>query len=98
MGIAPITNLIPLSQTRTIKAELEPAPMERVENSARTGDETYSPSKGKSGRGSEDDAEEDGGEDASFEGTLEAAESEPASEDTTQPSASSEPRPISFFA
>jgi hypothetical protein len=33
--------------------------MERVENSARTGDETYSPGGGKSARGSEDDGSED---------------------------------------
>ena len=59
MGIAPITNLIPLSQTRTVQAGLDVLPMERVENSARTGDETYSPSNGKSAGGSEDDSSEE---------------------------------------
>ena len=98
MGIAPLTNLIPLSQAGKIQGKLEPAPMERVENSARTRDETYSPSKGKSGRGSEDDAEEDGTEDVSFEGSLDDAESESASEGAAQPSVPSEPGPISFFA
>ena len=57
MGITPIVNLTPL--TRSIEPDLEPLPMARVENSARTGDETYSPSNGKSARGSEDDATED---------------------------------------
>jgi hypothetical protein len=98
MGIAPITGLIPLSQARTVKTDLEPVPMERVENSARTGDESYSPSNGKPGRGSEDDAEEEGPEDASFESTMEEAEKQPANPSTAQPSESSDPLPISFFA
>ena len=59
MGISPISNLTQLPQSRSVGSELEPPPMERVENSARTGDETYSPSNGKSSRGSEDDGSED---------------------------------------
>ncbi|HEY6848843.1 MAG TPA: hypothetical protein VI320_21920 [Terracidiphilus sp.] len=55
MGIVPITNLIPLPTSRAIPAGLEPLPMERIENSARTKDEAYSPSGGKSARGSADD-------------------------------------------
>jgi hypothetical protein len=88
MGIAPITNLIPLSQTRTIKSELEPMPMERVEDSARAGDETYTPHKGKSSRGSDDDAEDE------LEGMDEEAGGESASPETP----GSEARPINFFA
>jgi len=89
MGIAPITNLIPLSQARAPQATLEPLPMERVENSSRTGDETYSPSNGKSAGGSEDDSAEE--EMDSFE----LASDEEAFDD---PVAAGEPRPISFFA
>lgn len=59
MGITPITNLIPLPTGRVIPSGLEPLPMERIENSARTGDEAYSPSGGRSARGSSDDALED---------------------------------------
>jgi hypothetical protein len=60
MGIGPITNLAPLPLTGSIASDLEPLPMARVENSARTGDETYSPSGGKSAGGSEDSgADED---------------------------------------
>jgi hypothetical protein len=55
MGIVPITNLIPLPTGRAIPSELEPLPMERIENSARTRDEAYSPSGGKSARNSADD-------------------------------------------
>lgn len=85
MGIAPITNLIPLTQTRTVKTNLEPVPMERVENSARTGDETYTPSKGKSSRGADDDSED--------ELTEEATE-----ESSPEPGSTSVPGPVSFFA
>jgi hypothetical protein len=46
--------------------------MERVQSSPRTGDETYSPSGGRSARGSEDDAADDestGSEDEPGDGT-----------------------------
>jgi hypothetical protein len=55
MGIVPITNLIPLPTGRAIPAGLEPLPMERIENSARTKDEAYSPSGGESTRNSADE-------------------------------------------
>ena len=58
MGISPISNLPPLAITRTSESVMEPLPMQRVENSARTGDETYHPSKQKSSRGAEDSSEE----------------------------------------
>jgi hypothetical protein len=54
---------MPLPLARSIQADLDPLPMERVESSARTGDETYSPNGGKSGRGSEDNASKDDLED-----------------------------------
>lgn len=59
MGITPITNLLPLPQARNVERGIEPLPMERVENSSRAGDETYSPSQRKPSRGSEDDASDD---------------------------------------
>ncbi|MGA2046661.1 MAG: hypothetical protein ABSG96_03170 [Terracidiphilus sp.] len=89
MGIAPITNLIPLSQTRTVQGTFEPVPMERVENSARSGDETYTPNNGKSAGGSEEDSSEE--EQDSFE--LASGE-----DSTDKSSAPDETRPISFFA
>ncbi len=89
MGISPITNLTQLPQPRSIGSELEPPPMERVKNSARTGDETYSPSNGKSARGSEDDGSED-----EFVDLPDEAEPE----SSTQPTATSPTSQVSFFA
>jgi hypothetical protein len=63
--------------------------MTRVENSARTGDETYSPSGGKSARGSEDDSSED-----DFVELLEEDEAESASQQIAITPTSQ----ISFFA
>lgn len=91
MGITPITNLMPLSVARAIQPDLDPLPMQRVENSPRTADETYSPSNRQSARGSADDAS-DG----------DAAEDEIAGESANEPanpsSEASQPGPISFFA
>jgi hypothetical protein len=89
MGITPITNLTPLPVARAMQADLDPLPMERVENSARTGDETYSPSNGKSARGSEDDASEE---------DLDDFADEPSDESTIPSSKVNQPRPISYFA
>ena len=88
MGITPITNLTPLPVSRLAPAALEPLPMERVENTARTGDETYSPSNRKSARGSEDGANED---DLDVEIEFE-------DEARAVPSPAGEPRQVSFFA
>jgi len=66
--------------------------MERVQSSARTGDETYSPSGGKSARGSEDDAEE--GEVLQEE--MMALEDEAVEENGAN--SATVPRKISFFA
>ena len=89
MGITPITNLIPLPSTLSIERELEPLPMERVENSARTGDETYSPSNGKSTRGAEDDEPDEQPEELPAESDAESA---------APPPGNYPGRPISFFA
>lgn len=74
MGIAPITNLTPLSGAREIQADLEPLPMQRVENSSRTGDETYSPSNGKSARGEANEGSEQDLEDPEEDSTEERGE------------------------
>jgi hypothetical protein len=58
MGISPIVNLTPLPPVRPLAADLGLPPMERIENSSRTGDETYSPSEGRSADDSEDAPEE----------------------------------------
>jgi hypothetical protein len=93
MGITPITNLTPLTVARAIQADLEPLPMQRVENSPRTGDETYSPSNGpsngKSAGGSADDAAEDDLDDMA-DGSAE----EPAN----PPDGAGQTGSISFFA
>jgi hypothetical protein len=89
MGITPIINLTPLPLARSLQADLDPLPMERVENSARAGDETYSPSGGRSARGSADDASED---------DLDEFEDQAADESFAHPREGNEPRKISFFA
>jgi hypothetical protein len=89
MGITPIASLNPLPPARSVESDFEPLPMERVENSARTRDETYSPSSGKSARGAEDDEPE-----AELEELPVEDEAEPAAPPTRTPPA----RPISFFA
>ncbi len=92
MGISPIASLIPLPVARAIEADLEPLPMERVEMSPRTGDETYSPSGEPSGRGAEDGAPDD-------ETVYEASSDEQLGEpDTTTLSQTNVPHPIDLFA
>jgi hypothetical protein len=103
MGMTPITNLAPLPLSRATEKELEPLPMERVENTARTGDETYSPSQQGSARGAEDNGTEDGSEDSPPEDAVPEEEFQNmAAEENAQPSAdpADEPstRRISFLA
>jgi hypothetical protein len=89
MGITPIANLIPLPVARLVQGEMEPLPMERVQGSSRTGDERYSPSGGKSARGSEDDA---------FEDAPESPDDESADGQSAPTGQAVVPRKISFFA
>jgi hypothetical protein len=113
MGITPITNLAPLPLSRVADKELEPLPMQRVENSARTGDETYSPSKQGSASGAEDDESEgDGSEDDSSDDELQDLAAEDDSSDdefqdlvteddvepSTQPAAEPSNGRVSFLA
>jgi len=94
MGITPITNLTPLPLTGSIQSDLEP-PMARVENSARTRDETYSPSNGKAARGVDEDGTEDEGQEDEFEN--QAGEEEEEEEPATQPAGKDPSRQVSFF-
>jgi hypothetical protein len=94
MGITRITNLLPLPVARAIQADLDPLPMQRVENSPRTADETYSPSNGQSARGSADDSS---GRDA-VEDDLDEMADESADEPANPSSVADQPGPISFFA
>lgn len=89
MGISPITSLTPLPLARAFESDFELMPMERVENSARTRDETYSPSNGNSARGAEDDGPED---------ELEELPAEEEAESTVLPFRKEPGQPISFFA
>jgi hypothetical protein len=99
MGITPITNLTPLPVTRAVEKGLEPAPMGKVENTARSGDETYSPSKQKPGRGAEGDSseeeitEEEISEDE-FQNLAGEVEAQPSAQPDTEPAT----RRISFLA
>jgi len=74
--------------------DLEPMPMARVENSARTGDETYSPSKQQTARGSEDESPEDEGQEDEFSSNTGEDQVGPPN----QPAASAVSGKISFFA
>jgi hypothetical protein len=93
MGITPITSLIPLPTGRAIPSGLEPLPMERIENSAKTGDETYSPSGGRSARGSADDDLEDD----VYEGETDEPEDESTAETTMSLARPWPSKPISFY-
>ena len=94
MGITPITGLTPLSVARAVQADLDPLPMQRVENSPRTADETYSPGNGKSTRGSADDAS-DGD---AVEDDLDELADEPGDEPANPSSEAGPLGAISFFA
>jgi hypothetical protein len=89
MGITPITNLTELPLPQSVESDLEPPLMARVENTAKPGDETYSPSNGKSAGGSEDEEPEDQLDDLPEGGEIEAASAAIEQDPTRQ---------ISFFA
>jgi hypothetical protein len=98
MGITPINNLQPPTFASPSSSALEPLPMARVENSGRTDDDDYSPSNAKSSRGSEDDAD-DSGEEEAEELQSADAESAPEPRDLQRESSDDSPiHPVSFFA
>ena len=88
MGITPITNLTPLPIVPRVEMELG-SPIERVENSTRTGDETYSPSEGRSAD-SDDEMEEQTEEQAADEEVLDAPEEMEAEVDEDESSSEEE--------
>ena len=101
MGIMPISNLLPTTFSAPSASAIEPIPMARVENAGRTGDDAYSPSDRKSGRGSEDDTEESDEEELE-EGLNAMADAEPG--EVRRSSSQAEgwhadgSSPVSFFA
>jgi hypothetical protein len=99
MGITPIVNLAPLPLTRAVEKVLEPLPMERVEDTARTGDETYSPSNQGSSRGAEDDGpEDDSPDDDGPEEEFQNLAGEDDEQPSVQPAEEPLTRRISFLA
>jgi hypothetical protein len=94
MGITPITNLTLLEDVRPLQSVLEPPPLAKVENSARTGDETYSPSHEDSAGGAEEDAPE--GERS--EDLLASSAGEDQPEPVPTPTAEDTSGQINFFA
>jgi hypothetical protein len=60
MGITTIVNLNPLPNVRPVDRSVDPPAMERVEQTTRIADATYSPHGSKASRGSEsEDSDED---------------------------------------
>jgi hypothetical protein len=94
MGISPIVNLTPLPLTREVEKVLDPLPMEKVEDTSRTGDETYSPSNQNSARGAEDDGPEENSPEEEFQNLANQDEEPPSAE----PAAEAPNPRISFLA
>jgi hypothetical protein len=99
MGITPIVNLTPLPAGRAIPSVLEPLPMARTESTARSNDESYTPSNQQSAAGSDNgeadlELAEDAAAEDEFEILASADEDEPAAE-SSEVSADGQ---INFFA
>ena len=100
MGIVPITGFIPISNSNSVKNDLDPMPMERAEPSSRAGDdEKYSPSSK-----SEEDAEDDAGEDEVVEVASDETmddlflEGVGQSEEIEDPATTLQPASVNLFA
>jgi hypothetical protein len=93
MEISPIAGIraLPVVKTPPVAPEL-PAVFD-IDNSARTGDETYSPSNGKSAGSSEDQPPED-----EFDSTEEDSQPEPEPEPEIPSAQNNQSRQINFFA
>jgi len=76
MGIVPISSFIPVTVTRSNQTALEPLPMERAENSAKAGDETYTPSGSSEGELEDEAGEEESGDEKPGDECIEAAADE----------------------
>ncbi|MGA2538569.1 MAG: hypothetical protein ABSF53_21355 [Terracidiphilus sp.] len=93
MGISPISNLLPLAVESAGRADRESLPMQRVENSARSGDETYSHGDGKPAADSEEDANQ-----TVMEADSSETDEEPVSQQADSSTGMPLPGGISFFA
>jgi hypothetical protein len=89
MEISPITGIRAMPVMKSPPVDPELTALFDIENTARTGDETYSPSAAKSARGAEDDGSEDEFDDLADEDEVES---------TRQPAGKNPSRQISFFA
>jgi hypothetical protein len=98
MGITPISNLAPLPVTRAIEDELEPLPMERVENTARADDATYSPSNQGSAGDAEDNGFENNGSQEEGSDDFQCLIAEQETQPSTDPAAEPSSGRISFLA
>src|SRR5580658_565406 len=105
MGITPITNLPPLPVTRAIENELEPQPMQKVESTARTDDETYSPSQQSLAQDSEEEGQAQesrnlaaDAEDAASGDVFQSVVAEEEAQPSPQPADESSTGRISFLA
>lgn len=88
MGMSPIADISALTLARPSESALEPLlAIVKVENSSRDGDETYSPSDGKSASGSEDSESEDQHDDLPNDAETKSTANE-----------QNQPHQISFFA
>jgi len=97
MGIAPISGLTSLPAIRPVEMELG-SPVERVENSIRTGDETYSPSDGRSADESEEQLEASAPEDLPEDPPDEESSGEESAEPAAYPPSPIIEKKINFFA
>jgi len=92
MEISPIAGIRAMPVVKSPPIDPELTAVFDIDNSARIGDETWTPSERKSGRGAEDD-----GSDDPLEDLDDAGETEAETRGTT-PTEKAEPRQISFFA
>jgi hypothetical protein len=93
MEISPIAGIRAMPVVKAPPADTELTAVFDIDNSARTGDETWTPSNSKSGRGSEDDGSED-----EFEEFEDATELEEETSPRVFAAEKTEGRQISFFA
>ena len=73
MEIGPITNVRPWPAPQSQAPELELPAVFQIEYSSRTGDETYSPNRGKSAAGDDEDQQEEETTDSSGDTPSEPA-------------------------
>jgi hypothetical protein len=92
MEISPISGIRAMPAVKAPPVNSELTPLSDIENNARAGDETWSPSDQRSSRGSEDDGSEDEFDD------LDGTDSEAGAESQMLSVEIDPRRAISFFA